>query len=87
MVLLCDMDRLLVLVNPTGLPVMMLVQSDCKINTFFAICVWFSTCVFIPGVALQDGEHDDIESGVGRVQHLLAGVHAQGRHFLNRKSI
>ena len=32
MVLLCDMDRLLVLVNPTRLPVMMVVQSDCKAN-------------------------------------------------------
>ena len=40
----------------------------------------------LPSVALQDGEHDDVEGGVGGVQHLLPRVHAQACHLLQDNS-
>ena len=40
----------------------------------------------VPSVALQDGEHDDVEGGVGGVQHLLPRVHAQACHLLQDNS-
>ena len=40
----------------------------------------------VPSVALQDGEHDDVEGGVGGVQHLLPRVHTQACHLLQDNS-
>ena len=73
MVLLCDMDRLLVLLNPARLPT---VKSINLMNVFSYLycnkCKCFDDlnfnhiCIFIvvPSVALKDGEHDDIEGRV-----------------------
>ena len=40
----------------------------------------------LPGVALKDGEHDNIKGRVGRVQHLPPSFHAQATHLLNKRT-
>ena len=35
----------------------------------------------LPGVALHDGKHDDVEGGVGAVQYLPPHVNIKQSHF------
>ena len=90
MVLLRNVDRLLVLLDPAWLP-------KVTIHEFYAslfliqihdnnhVCFW-PFFINVPSVALQDGEHDDVEGGIGRVQHLLPRVHTQACHLLQDNS-
>ena len=55
-------------------------------NSWHGSCFFLHCFINVPSVALQDGEHDDVEGGIGRVQHLLPRVHTQACHLLQDNS-